>query len=135
MVELIVVGKLKTNKIMNDLILKLCIILPFIFIVVEIVSHLVYGRIIPNKLLNEALDKNIPKGCELNSLDTEIIYIGNMPYISTSFPSFLNKYHVSDVGRVIRFSSAHRRIAKLHKELKHPYRTSSDNMRNLLGID
>jgi hypothetical protein len=93
------------------------------------------GWFIPNDLLNEALDKHIPKGTRLNSFDDDIISIGNMHQIASVPGGFFGKYYVQSVGRVFRFSSAHRRIKRLYNELKPTVIKSKRNIRKELNID
>jgi hypothetical protein len=93
------------------------------------------GWFIPNKLLNEALDKHIPNGTRLNMFDDDIITIGNMHQISTLPGGFFGIYYVHSVGRVFRFSSAHRRIERLHNELKPAVIKPKRNIRKELNID
>lgn len=109
----------------------ICIVFAF-----EVAAFASCGWFIPNDLLNEALDKHIPNGVRLNMFDDDIIKIGDMHQISTLSGGFFGKYYVQSVGRVFRFSSAHRRIKRLHIELK--FGTTIKPKRNIrkeLNID
>jgi hypothetical protein len=101
----------------------------------EMAAFVSVGWFIPNKLLNEALDKHIPNGIRVNTFDDDIITIGNMHQIATLPGGFLGKYYVYSVGRVYRFSSAHRRIERLHNQLKPPVIKPKRNIREELNID
>ncbi len=102
----------------------------------EVAAFISCGWFIPNDLLNEALDKHIPKGGRLNMFDDDIIRIGDMSHQIQTVPGgFLGKYYVYGVGRVFRFSSAHRRIERLHNELKPSIIKSKRNIRKELDID
>jgi hypothetical protein len=109
----------------------ICIVFAF-----EMAAFASCGWFIPNDLLNEALDKHIPNGIRLNMFDDDIINIGGMHQISTLPGGFFGKYYVLGVGRVFRFSSAHKRIKRLHIELK--FGTTIKPKRNIrkeLNID
>lgn len=101
---------------MIHFLIALVFTLPLIIGVFEFSSYMTYGGFIKTKDVNKALDFHIPMGAELNPFDTDIINIGKMPYISTT-KSPLGLYYISEVGRVWTFSSAHNRIARLHKLL------------------
>lgn len=115
----------------------LVFLISFVLIVIpfEVAAFVSCGWFIPNDLLNEALDKHIPNGTRLNMFDDDIIKIGDMHQISTLSGGFFGKYYVLSVGRVFRFSSAHRRIERLHNELKSPVIKPKRNIRKELGID
>jgi hypothetical protein len=114
----------------------LAFIISFVLIVFafELVAFVSCGWFIPNDLLNEALDKHIPNGSRLNMFDDDIISIGNMNQIHNE-GGFFGKYYVSGVGRVFRFSSAHRRIERLHNELKPVVIKPKRNIRKELKIE
>jgi len=118
-------------------VILLTFIISFVLIVFafEVAAFASVGWFIPNDLLNEALDKHIPKGARLNMFDDDIIKIADMHQISTLPVGFLGKYYVQSVGRVFRFSSAHRRIERLHNELKSPVIKPKRNIRKELNID
>jgi hypothetical protein len=106
------------KEFMESVLLAFCITVPILIFVFEFASFMTYGWFIKNDVLEEALDHHIPNGCTINPYDLNIITIGNMPFISTCKADVLGKYYVDGVGRVSRFSSAHKRIANIHKELK-----------------
>ena len=117
-------------------VILLTFIISFVLIVFafEVAAFASVGWFIPNDLLNEALDKHIPNGTRLNMFDDDIIIIGNMHQISTLPVGFFGRYYVQSVGRVFRFSSAHRRIKRLHNELKLVVKPKR-NIREELNID
>jgi hypothetical protein len=118
-------------------VILLAFLISFICIVIafELAAFASCGWFIPNDLLNEALDKHIPNGVRLNSFDDDIISIGNMHQISIVPGGFFGKYYVQSVGRVFRFSSAHRRIKRLYNELKPMVIKPKRNIRKELNID
>ena len=120
---------------MEGILLAFFIGLIFVVIAFEIAAFVSVGWFIPNDLLNEALDKHIPNGSRLNMFDDDIINIGNMHQIATLPAGFFGKYYVLGVGRVFRFSSAHRRIERLHNELKPVVIKPKRNIRKELNID
>ena len=89
------------------------IALPIIILTLEFASYMTYGGFLKSKDVIKAIDFHLPKGASLNPYDTNIITIGNMPFISTT-KSVLGYYYISDVGRVWVFSPAHKRISQLH---------------------
>jgi len=120
---------------MEGILLAFIIGLIFVVIAFELAAFVSCGWFIPNKLLNEALDKHIPKGIRLNTFDDDIIRFAEMSSIATLPAGFFGKYYVYGVGRVFRFSSAHRRIEKLHNELKPVVIKPKRNIREELNID
>ena len=120
---------------MEGIILAFIIALIMIVFAFELAAFASCGWFIPNKLLNEALDKHIPNGIRVNTFDDDIITIGNMHQIATLPGGFFGKYYVLGVGRVFRFSSAHRRIKRLHNELKPAVIKPKRNIRKELNID
>ena len=89
------------------------IFIPFFMIVLEFSSFVVFGKFINDKVLNEALDQHVPKGCSLNMFDKKIFDIGDMPYIATGPIGILGKYHINNVGRVRYGTLAHKRIKNI----------------------
>ena len=84
----------------------------------EVASFATYGWFINDKVLNEALDQHVPKGCSLNMFDKEIFDIGDMPFVSSIPISILGGYYINNVGRVRYGTLAHKRIKNIHTELK-----------------
>ena len=120
---------------MEGILLAFIIASTLVVFAFEIAAFVSVGWFIPNKLLNEALDKHIPNGSRLNMFDDDIIRFEEMSSIATLPGGFFGKYYVYGVGRVFRFSSAHRRIEKLHKELKPVVTKPKRNIRKELNID
>ena len=89
------------------------VVLPLLLGTFEFASYMTYGGFLKSKDVIKAIDFHLPKGASLNPYDTNIITIGNMPFISTT-KSVLGYYYISDVGRVWVFSPAHKRISQLH---------------------
>ena len=122
-------------QVLTDGLLVCTILFLMLLFITEVASFLTYGKILPTEIVNKALDIHIPKGAELNPFDTNIITIGDMPYIATT-KSFLAYYHIDDIGRVWIFSSAHKRISKLHNELlNNPETNPKPTIEQLLKID
>ena len=92
------------------------IALPIILLTFEFASYMTYGGFLKSKDVIKAIDFHLPNGASLNPYDKNIITIGDMPFISTTKSPF-GFYYISDVGRVFVFSSAHRRISKIHDVL------------------
>ena len=110
---------------MTQLLISFFISFAILVFVFEFASFMTYGWFIDNKALEEALDHHIPKGCTINSYDLNIITIGDMPFISTAKADVLGKYYVDGVGRVSRFSFAHKRIKNIHSELKRQWKAEN----------
>ena len=92
------------------------IAVPIILLTFEFASYMTYGGFLKSKDVIKALDFHLQKGATLNPYDKNIITIGDMPFISTTKSPF-GYYYINDVGRVFVFSSAHRRISKIHDVL------------------
>jgi hypothetical protein len=111
----------------------LLILLVSFSIVFELCAFWVYGPILNSKIVDEALDYHAPKGVHLNSYSSDILILGDMtgfggnemPYISKLPVSILSKYYISNVGRVSRFSNAHKRITELYKQAETPIPTKT----------
>jgi hypothetical protein len=106
---------------MNTLIITLIVLSTLIFLI-TVIQYDLYSAVIPNRILNKELDIHIPNGCELKASETFLnddiyLYIGEMPFITNIEIPIFFKYYVNNVGMVFRFSSAHKRIAKIHREL------------------
>ena len=92
------------------------VLLPLLLGTLEFASYMTYGGFLKSKDVIKAIDFHLVKGASLNPYDKNIITIGDMPFISTTKSPF-GYYYISDVGRVFVFSSAHRRISKIHDVL------------------
>ena len=99
---------------MTVILISFCILV-FAF---EVASFATYGGFINDKVLNEALDQHVPKGCSLNMFDKKIFDIGDMPFVSTIPIGILGSYYINNVGRVRYGTLAHKRIKNIHTELK-----------------
>jgi hypothetical protein len=103
------------------------VLIMIILITIEGVSYSVYGPILNSKDVNDALDYHTPKGIRINSLDSNILTLGDnsdygkheMPFISCGSLSIFSKYYINDVGRVSRFSKEHKRIKQIFKQAHH----------------
>ncbi|MEY4334047.1 MAG: hypothetical protein RLZZ196_2790 [Bacteroidota bacterium] len=118
-------------KELEALLATLAFILPVLLIFFEGTSFVVYGWFIDDKTLNEALDQHVPKGCELNPYNMDIISIGEMPFISTVTAGVLGTYYVNSVGRVRFGTLAHKRIKNIHTELKRRYKSNYNQEKSL----
>jgi hypothetical protein len=90
----------------------------FIVACVELANYAVLGKLLldENKL-TRVIDKALTKNKELNQYNSTMIYLGNLPYISSS-PGLLSKYYISDIGRIPRWSKTTRLINKAFKDLE-----------------
>jgi len=110
---------------MNLLIMSLFVsstLICLIIFIITVIQYDIYTTVIPNRIINETLDLNIPKGYKIKVSETLLnrhiyIYIGEMPFITNVDLPIFYKYYVNNVGMVFRFSSAHKRIAKIEREL------------------
>ena len=95
------------------------IFIPIFLVICEISGFIAFGWFLNDKILNEALDQHIRKGCHINPFDENIITIGEMPYIATTpFGVLFSSYHINNVGRVRYGTLAHKRIKNIHTQLK-----------------
>lgn len=62
--------------------------------------------------------KTNSKSSELNSFDSNMIYIGNLPYITNVPFDILGKYYIYDIGIVPRWSKSHKLIKAEFEKLK-----------------
>ena len=88
----------------------------FILIIISILefaNFAVYGKILDSAFFEEVIKIQSKKGIKLNGLDMSIITIGNLPYITTNF-SLFNKWHISGIGRVWRWSKLSKQLDELH---------------------
>ena len=115
---------------MTDIILTITIAFLLLIIVNEFSTWAVYGGIIKDSIINESLDINIPKGLKVNPYEISILYIGEMPFISTNF-SLISRYHISDTGRILRFTKADKRIKEIYTKLNG---TKEDRIKTRLKI-
>lgn len=96
------------------MILFIILFLTFI-LVTEITMRFLIGPILNSKIVEEALDYHIPNG--IRFYDNHTLSLGEssnaMPFISTAW-SLMSYYYIFNVGRVNRFSNAHKRIKELY---------------------
>jgi hypothetical protein len=102
-----------------------------IIFLTEFPNWCVYGNIIKYSYLNKCLDTQIKLGASLYPYDNSILYIGELPFISTHF-SFISRYYINETGRVLRFTKADKRIREIHLELKG---TRQDQIKKKLKIN
>jgi len=76
----------------------------------RLATWMVYGSLIKDKDWVPTLEKQIQTNSELNSFDSNMIYIGNLPYITDIPFDILGYYHISGVGVVPRWSKSHKLI-------------------------
>lgn len=95
------------------------LVLGVISILISSLSVLViYGKPIKNKLVVEAINKNLSNGISLNPYDNEILNIGNMNYISVNKFCCFSRYHISEIGTIWRFSKADKMIDEIYKSFE-----------------
>ena len=112
---------------MTVILISFCILV-FAF---EVASFATYGWFINDKVLNEALDQHVPKGCSLNMFDKKIFDIGDMPFVSTIPIGILGSYYINNVGRVRYGTLGHKRIKNIHTELKRKFRSENPNEKTI----
>ena len=103
---------------LETFIVVMSIFIPIFLVICEFAGFVAFGWFIPDKILNEALDQHVPKGCSLNMFDEKIFDIGDMPFVSTIPIGILGSYYINNVGRVRYGTLAHKRIKNIHTELK-----------------
>ena len=104
---------------MNRLIEIFCtllVLLPILILALEFASYMAVGGYVKSEDVIKAIEFHLPNGASLNSFDSNIINIGDMPFIATS-KSLLGMYYIHNVGRIWIFSPAHKRISEIHKQL------------------
>lgn len=111
-----------------EVLISIVVLALAVVFVFELASFIVHGWFINSKDLNDALDQHIPKGTKLNPYESHILSIGEMPFISSDLFSLLGPYYVDEVGRVWRFSKAHKRIKEI-------YKSKQSSVRSKLNID
>ena len=105
-----------------EVIITLLIVFVVITGMLEIVSRIVYGKILKDEDVLEAINFHLPKGVSINQFNTDILTIGDMPYIAKTTRGVLAEYHISDVGRVSVFSKSHKLIKTLHNAALETYK-------------
>jgi hypothetical protein len=83
--------------------------------IMEFASFAVYGKILNSAFYEDVIKIQSQKGVRLNGIDPSIINIGNLPYITTNF-SLFNKWHITGIGRVWRWSKLSKLIDEIHKQ-------------------
>ena len=101
------------------MIIALLIILCVSIAVLRLATHLVYGSLLSSKDFLKSLENKINKGNNrLNYLNSSIIMVDNLPYISDVPFDILCKYHIEDVGTIPRWSKASLLLDNEFKRLK-----------------
>lgn len=100
------------------------LVLITLFLIVELSTIIAYGKIISSKESKKYLNLNI-KDLTLNSLDSRIIMLYNIPelkhtFISTINTSIISKYYIDDIGIILRWSKLHKQIDYYYEELSKP---------------
>jgi len=100
---------------MTLLTISLTIGLLVIATTLELTNNLAYGKLLLDEnILTRVVDKASEQSKELNQFNQNMIYLGKLPYISTC-NSPLAKYHISNVGRIPRWSKATKIIDQAYK--------------------
>ena len=120
---------------MLEILLVFVVFVFIVSIVFELATFCVYGSFIPDKLVNEALDTHLSKGISVNPYDNSIVTIGELPYISKVPNGILGSYYIDDVGRISRFSSGHKRIDSIYKNLKYEGFSKEDYIKRKLKLN
>lgn len=81
-------------------------------VIIRLATWSVYGGLLKDEDWVPILEKQISQNkSHLNSLDTEILYIGDLPYISNVPPfDILGYYHIKGIGVIPRWSKSHKLI-------------------------
>lgn len=95
---------------MTILLSTLTIIVVVLFFATRVATYTTYGPLIKDEVWAPVLEKQIQKGSELNPFDSNIINIGNLPYISNIQFDVLGGYHINCIGVVPRWSKSHKLI-------------------------
>jgi len=99
------------------MIIFLVIVLTWVCIF-RLAAWMVYGSFIKDEEWVPILEKQIQKGSELNPFDSNMIYIGNLPYITNIPFDILGYYHISGMGIAPRWSKTHKLIKAEFEKLK-----------------
>lgn len=95
---------------------SLAISLAVIWVISSFVNWHLYGKFLRGKYINQFLDKYL-KDYELNKFDPTMLSApGALPYMATRRTIF-SKWYIYNIGRVFRWSEAHKRIERYHKKL------------------
>lgn len=98
----------------KKILIAVCALFVFIFSWTEVVNHTVYGSFLSDEMALPLIEKHYKKGAHFNG---DMIYIGNLPYISKTSPAFLSTYHIKGVGRIPVWSKSHKRIEQIRIEI------------------
>jgi hypothetical protein len=90
----------------------------FIIAIFRLATYATYGSLIKDKDWIHILEKQIQNGSNLNIYNSDIIYIGNLPYISNVPLDILGYYYISNTGMVPRWSKSHKLIEAEFEKLK-----------------
>lgn len=93
------------------LVLKIVLLVLLVLVAITRLStYIVYGSLIKDEDWVPILEKQIQKGSELNPFSSNMIDIGNLPYISNVPFDILGYYYISNKGIIPRWSKSHKLI-------------------------
>jgi hypothetical protein len=90
--------------------MKILIIILIALGVFRLSTWMVYGSLIKDEEWIPILEKQIQKSSELNQFDSNMIYIGNLSYITNIPFDILGYYYISGEGVIPRWSKSHKLI-------------------------
>lgn len=82
----------------------------------EIACFTTYGWFLNNKWI-DVINTKKQTHIRLNTSTNNIFYIGDLPYIAKSFPSFFSKWYINGSGRVYRFSKLSHLLDEIYFDL------------------
>jgi len=97
------------------------VFLPIILVIVcvtRLSSYMIFGSFIKDEEWVPILEKQSQNGSSLNPFDSDMIYIGKLPYITHLPFDILGKYYISSIGIVPRWSKSHKLIKAEFEKLK-----------------
>lgn len=84
----------------------------------RLASWMVFGSLIKDEEWVPILEKQSQNGSKLNPFDSDMIDIGNIPYITNLPFDILGKYYIFGIGVVPRWSKSHKLIKAEFEKLK-----------------
>jgi hypothetical protein len=87
-------------------------------LIARLATRITFGKILKDEVWVPILEKQIQKGSRCNSLDSSIIDIGDLPFISTVPFDILGYYYISGHGVISRWSKSHKLIKAEYNKKK-----------------
>ena len=87
------------------------VIIVLVLGVVRLATYMIYGSLIKDEVWAPILEKQISKNqTRLNMFSSDIINIGDLPYISNIQFDILGYYYINGVGIIPRWSKSYKLI-------------------------